>query len=89
MYDTLTNRRQITYEPLSETQVREVKSQVRRYIDGEAQDIEIINIRQVKEVFEQFKILVKKAEEKSRAAEVQEKKEVTLVEKTETPTRGR
>ncbi|XP_065058635.1 kinesin-like protein KIF9 [Rhopilema esculentum] len=63
MYDTLTNRRQITYEPLSETQMQEIKGQVRKFVDGEIDEIEIINVRQVKQVFEQFKTLVRQAEE--------------------------
>ncbi len=87
MYDTLTNRRQISYEPLSETQVREIKSQVREFVDGQIQEIEIINIRQVKEVFEQFKMLVKKAEESK--VEIQEKKEVILPEKVQTQSKGK
>ena len=58
MYDTLTNRGQINYEPLSETQIQEIKDQVRKFVDGEIQEIDIINVRQVKEVFEQFKSLV-------------------------------
>eukprot|EP00794_Sanderia_malayensis_P007005 gene7005-7790_t len=86
MYDTLTNRRQISYEPLSETQVREIKSQVREFVDGQIQDIEIINIRQVKEVFEQFKTLVKKAEESK--IEEQDKREVSMQEKAQTPSKG-
>ena len=63
MYDTLTNRRQITYEPLSETQMQEIKGQVRKFVDGEIEEIEIINVRQVKQVFEQLKTLVRQAEE--------------------------
>ena len=74
MYDTLSNRRQITYEALSEIQVNEVKDQVRKFVDGEIQDIELINVRQVKEVFEQFKLLVKQTEDEKKA--LQEKQEV-------------
>ena len=65
MYDTLTNRKQITYEPLSETQLQEIKGQVRKFVDGEISGIEIINVRQVNQVFEQFKMLVKKVEKEN------------------------
>eukprot|EP00112_Aurelia_sp_Birch-Aquarium-sp1_P016510 Seg3754.2 transcript_id=Seg3754.2/GoldUCD/mRNA.D3Y31 product="Kinesin-like protein KIF9" protein_id=Seg3754.2/GoldUCD/D3Y31 len=85
MYDTLSNRRQITYEALSEIQVNEVKEQVRKFVDGEIQDIELINVRQVKEVFEQFKLLVKQTEDEKKA--LQEKQEVEVQEKTETPSK--
>lgn len=62
MYDTLTNRKRITYEPLSETQLQEIGGQVRKFIDDETPEIEILNVRQVKQVFEEFKALVKQAE---------------------------
>ena len=86
MYDTLSNRRQITYEALSEIQVNEVKDQVRKFVDGEIQDIELINVRQVKEVFEQFKLLVKQTEDEKKA--LQEKQEVEAQETAETPSKG-
>ena len=65
IYDTLTNRRQITYEPLSEAQIQEIKGNVRKFIDGETSEIEIMNVRQVNQVFEHFKTLVKQAEKEN------------------------
>ena len=41
MHDTLTNRTQITYDPLSEQQRYEIKQQVRQYIDGYLDEIDV------------------------------------------------
>ena len=41
MHDTLTNRSQITYEPLSEQQRYEIKQQVRQYIEGSLDEIDV------------------------------------------------
>lgn len=65
VYDTLTNRKQITYEPLSETQILEIKDHVRKFVDGETPEIEIVNVRQVNQVFEHFKTLVKETEKEN------------------------
>ena len=35
--------------------------QVRKYIDNDVTDIEVINLRQVKEVFSQFKYFIENA----------------------------
>lgn len=58
MYDTLTNRNQINYEALSDVQIKDVQQQVRRYVENDITDIEIVNLRQVKEVFSQFKDVI-------------------------------
>uniref|UniRef100_A0A667ZB88 Kinesin-like protein n=1 Tax=Myripristis murdjan TaxID=586833 RepID=A0A667ZB88_9TELE len=44
------------YEPLSDAQVAEIQSQVRRYLNGTSKEISIISIRQLQEVFAQFKL---------------------------------
>lgn len=62
MHDTLTNRSQISYEPLSYSQIEEVRDQVMRFLDGELNDIELINVRQIQETFAQFKSIVKSLE---------------------------
>lgn len=62
MHDTLTNRSQISYEPLSFSQIEEVRDQVKRFLDGELNDIELINVRQIQETFTQFKAIVKNLE---------------------------
>jgi kinesin family protein 6/9 len=62
MHDTLTNRSQISYEPLSESQILEVREQVKSYLAGELSDIELVNVRQIKETFAQFKSIVNSLE---------------------------
>lgn len=58
MHDTLTNRSQISYEPLSESQIQDVREQVKRFLAGEMNDIELVNVRQIKETFAQFRVIV-------------------------------
>ena len=58
MHDTLTNRSQISYEPLSESQIQDVRDQVKRFLAGELNDIELVNVRQIKETFAQFRVIV-------------------------------
>ena len=41
MHDTLTNRSQITYDPLSEQQRYEIRQQVRCYLDGKIDEIDV------------------------------------------------
>jgi len=41
MHDTLANRSQVTYEPLSEQQRYEIRQQVRAYLDGKNDDIDV------------------------------------------------
>lgn len=41
MHDTLTNRSQITYDPLSEQQRYEIKQQVRQFIDGNLDEVDV------------------------------------------------
>ncbi|EDO44491.1 predicted protein [Nematostella vectensis] len=63
MHDTLTNRSQISYEPLSESQIEDVKDQVKRFLSGDLDDIELVNMRQIKETFAQFRKIVNSMEE--------------------------
>ena len=62
MHDTLTNRSQISYEPLSESQIQDVREQVKRFLAGELNDIELVNVRQIKETFAQFRVIVNSME---------------------------
>ena len=55
MYDTLTNRNQVNYEPLSDVQIRDIRQQVRKYLDNDISEIEVLNLRQIQETFVQFK----------------------------------
>ncbi|KAJ8418761.1 hypothetical protein AAFF_G00002600 [Aldrovandia affinis] len=55
IHNTLVNRTGISYDVLTETQLAEIHSQVLKYLDGTVDEINIVSIRQVKEVFAQFK----------------------------------
>ena len=62
MHDTLTNRGQVVYEPLSESQQNELKRQVEKYIAQEIAEMEIVNVRQIKEMLEIFRNIVNNVE---------------------------
>jgi kinesin family protein 6/9 len=59
MHDTLANRRNQSYEPLSEHQLLEVENQARKFIEGKIDDIEVTNLRQIKATFSAFKRIYK------------------------------
>jgi kinesin family protein 6/9 len=59
MHDTLANKRNQQYEPLSEHQLFEIENQCRRFIDGSLDEIEIGNLRQVQATFNSFKRICK------------------------------
>ena len=42
MHDTLANRSQVTYDPLSEEQRYEIRQQVRAYLDRKLDSIEVL-----------------------------------------------
>lgn len=62
MHDTLTNRGQVVYEPLSESQQNDLKQQVEKYIAKEVPEMEIVNVRQIKEMLEIFRNIVSNVE---------------------------
>ncbi|XP_052814626.1 kinesin-like protein KIF9 isoform X2 [Mya arenaria] len=62
MHDTLTNRSQIAYDPLSEQQKYEIRQQVRRYVSGQLDEIDIINLRQIQGSFEAFRDIYQQME---------------------------
>uniref|UniRef100_A0A3Q3F715 Kinesin-like protein n=1 Tax=Labrus bergylta TaxID=56723 RepID=A0A3Q3F715_9LABR len=70
MHNTLVNRQGITYEPLSEAQLAEIKSQVQRYLEGSLKEISILSVRQVQAVFSQFKLAVCREQEQKVKAEL-------------------
>ncbi|XP_068604371.1 kinesin-like protein KIF9 [Brachionichthys hirsutus] len=51
----LANRTDAASEPLSEAQRAEIRSQVRRYLEGSLEELRITSIKQVREAFAQFK----------------------------------
>ncbi|XP_033061350.1 kinesin-like protein KIF9 isoform X4 [Trachypithecus francoisi] len=63
IHDSLTNRTFVTYEPMDEIQIAEINSQVRRYLEGTLDEIDIINLRQIKEVFNQFRVVLSQQEQ--------------------------
>uniref|UniRef100_A0A8B9B957 Kinesin-like protein n=1 Tax=Anser brachyrhynchus TaxID=132585 RepID=A0A8B9B957_9AVES len=62
MHNNLVNRSLVTYDPLTDVQIAEIKSQVHKYLQGAIDEIDIMNIRQVQEVFKQFKLIVRQQE---------------------------
>lgn len=62
MHDTLTNRSMITYDPLSEQQKYEIRQQVRRYVEGTLDEIDVINLRQIQGTFEAFRDIYQQME---------------------------
>ncbi|NXJ04578.1 KIF9 protein, partial [Odontophorus gujanensis] len=63
MHDSLANRSLVPYDPLTDVQVAEIKSQIHKYLQGAIDEIDIINFRQVQEVFRQFKLIVRQQED--------------------------
>jgi len=85
MYDTLTNRNQVNYEPLSDVQIRDIQQQVRKFIDNDISDIDVVNLRQIQEIFTQFKYFVENVEKEG---EKRLKEKYALIEKGETNENG-
>ncbi|XP_066572281.1 kinesin-like protein KIF9 [Amia ocellicauda] len=67
IHDTLANRRGVSYEALTETHVAEIRRQVRQYLEGAADEIQIVNVRQIQEVFAQFKLILQQQEQQLEA----------------------
>ncbi|XP_074842450.1 kinesin-like protein KIF9 [Carettochelys insculpta] len=80
MHDSLVNRSHVTYDPLNETQIAEINSQVRRYLEGAIDDIDIMNIRQIQEVFNQFKVILSQQEQE---VEARLRTKFTLIDKND------
>ncbi|XP_043101277.1 kinesin-like protein KIF9 isoform X2 [Puntigrus tetrazona] len=62
--NSLTNRGGVSNEILSERQLEEVRSQVQRYLSGLLDEIPIVGITQVQEVFAEFKKVVLEQQKK-------------------------
>ncbi|NWX01424.1 KIF9 protein, partial [Caloenas nicobarica] len=80
MHDSLANRSLVTYEPLTDIQVAEIKSQVDRYLKGAIDEIDIVNVRQIQEVFKQFKLLLSQQEHE---VEARLRSEYVLIDKND------
>ncbi|KAM4828724.1 kinesin-like protein KIF9 [Thomomys bottae] len=68
IHDNLANRTLVTYDPMDEVQIAEINFQVRRYLDGTLDEIDIINLRQIQEVFNQFRVILSQQEQDVEAA---------------------
>lgn len=62
MHDTFSNRSQVQYEPYSENQRTELERIVKSYLENDQNELEIINLRQIKEIFGLFRGLYKSLE---------------------------
>ncbi|XP_050798452.1 kinesin-like protein KIF9 isoform X3 [Gopherus flavomarginatus] len=80
MHDSLVNRCLVNYDPLNEIQIAEINSQVRRYLEGATDDIDIMNIRQIQEVFNQFKVILSQQEQE---VEARLRNKYTLIDKSD------
>ncbi|XP_027559398.1 kinesin-like protein KIF9 isoform X3 [Neopelma chrysocephalum] len=56
------NRCLVTYSPLTGVQRAAIKSQVHKYLRGAIEEIDIVSIRQIQEVFKQFKVIISQQE---------------------------
>lgn len=67
MHDTLANRGRINYDPYTPEQQYEIQKQAQAFLDGEQEDIEEINsLRQVRELFNQMRIIYRKMEQNAK-----------------------
>uniref|UniRef100_W5MVQ4 Kinesin-like protein n=1 Tax=Lepisosteus oculatus TaxID=7918 RepID=W5MVQ4_LEPOC len=63
IHDILANRTSGLYDALTENQIAEIHGQVRKYLEGTVEEIDIVNIRQIQEVFAQFKVILQQQEQ--------------------------
>ena len=68
MHDTLANQSRRVYEDYTEEQRYQLKVQMKKWVDNEIEELEVLNLRQVKEYFLQFKLYIRNIE-----SEVKEK----------------
>lgn len=62
MHDQLAGRTHISYEPYTEEERAGLKGIVRQYLDGTREEVDVVNLRQIRELFSIFKELVKATE---------------------------
>ncbi|NWS86726.1 KIF9 protein, partial [Toxostoma redivivum] len=67
LHDSLAKRSFTSYNPLTTAQRAEIRSQVQKYLRGVIEEINIVNVRQIQEVFRQFKVIVSQQEEEVEA----------------------
>ncbi|KAM5314707.1 kinesin-like protein KIF9 isoform 2-T4 [Glossophaga mutica] len=79
-YDAEANRSLVNYDALDEIQIAEINSQVRRYLEGTLDEIDIINLRQIREVFNQFRVVLSQQEQE---IESTLRRKYTLIDKND------
>ncbi|XP_070216461.1 kinesin-like protein KIF9 isoform X2 [Bos mutus] len=79
-YDAEANRTLVNYDPMDEIQIAEINSQVRRYLEGTLEEIDIINLRQIQEVFNQFRVVLSQQEQE---VESTLRRKYTLIDKND------
>ncbi|XP_008069427.1 kinesin-like protein KIF9 isoform X2 [Carlito syrichta] len=80
IHDSLANRTFVNYDPMDEIQIAEINSQVRRYLEGTLDEIDIINLRQIQEVFNQFRVVLSQQEQEVESAL---RRKYTLIDKND------
>ncbi|XP_023556421.1 kinesin-like protein KIF9 isoform X2 [Octodon degus] len=80
LHNSLANRPLVTYDPMDEVQIAEINSQVRRYLEGTLEEIDIINLRQIQEVFNQFRVVLSQQEQEVESAL---RRKYTLIDKND------
>ncbi|XP_037705587.1 kinesin-like protein KIF9 isoform X3 [Choloepus didactylus] len=114
IHDSLANRTLVTYDPMDEAQIAQINSQVRRYLEGTLDEIDvrsppwdcqaqliwvslsrahpdgccaglgtshcIINLRQIQEVFNQFRVVLSQQEQE---VESNLRRKYTLIDKND------
>ncbi|XP_036986176.2 kinesin-like protein KIF9 isoform X2 [Artibeus jamaicensis] len=80
IHDSLANRPLVNYDALDEIQIAEINSQVRRYLEGTLDEIDIINLRQIREVFNQFRVVLSQQEQEIESAL---RRKYTLIDKND------
>ncbi|KFO72630.1 Kinesin-like KIF9, partial [Cuculus canorus] len=70
----------VTYEPLTDAEVAEIKSQVIQFLKGAINEIDILSVRQVQEVFKQFKLILSHQE---REVEDKLRRKYALIDKSD------
>ncbi|KAM6161084.1 kinesin-like protein KIF9 isoform 2-T2 [Erethizon dorsatum] len=80
VHNSLANHPLVTYDPMDEVQIAEINSQVRRYLEGTLEEIDIISLRQIQEVFNQFRVVLSQQEQEVESALRQK---YTLIDKND------
>ncbi|CAF1205076.1 unnamed protein product [Adineta ricciae] len=62
IHDKLANRQGVSYDPLTTEQLNEIESQCRRFVEGNLDEIQVRNIRQVQAAFNSFKTICRNTE---------------------------